>query len=335
MDLTRIKGSKQLTANIGYEGVEVVNDFDSKYPWNEMQIIESENGDKFVRIPKFYVHHIVDEDGYVTGREFSLYKVDNDWVVNNIFIRNGEEIPYIEIGCYLGTVDANNHLRSTSGSYPRRGLKLDVAREYAESCTADYDDNYEYGLYDIWCANLMQDLFYVEFAQTNAADVMKGYIYSNYTGANLINGTTDTIEYVTGTKSETTNNLGSTAMKYRGIEHLYGNGQTVLDHIDCDRGRLTVVIDGQEKVCNATAPTGSGIIKKLKLDTETGLVFPSVLANTGKYIDVYTGADEDNQLFLVGRSNTVGNSLLTYTAYPKADAPRYGVYRLIRRPKTF
>lgn len=334
-ELNRLKGSKGLTANIGYEGTEVVNDFDSKYPWNEMKIITAENGDKFIQIPKFYVHYIKDEDGYITGREFSLYKVDNDWLVNNVFIKDGQELPYVEIGCYLADLDSDSCLRSRSGAYPKRGIKLEDARTYILNNNSKMDDGYEYQLFDIWCANLLQDLFVVEFAQSDASEIMSGYTYTYYSGSPIANGQTDSVEYVTGMTTENSNKLGNSLMKYRGIENLYGGGQTVLDKIVCDRGRLTVEKDGEAIVCGQTAPTSSGIVRKLKQDSITGLVFPSYLHNNGKYIDVYTGADEDNQMFLLGRNNASGSTLFCYTAYPKSDAPRYGVYRIIRRPKTY
>jgi hypothetical protein len=74
----REQGAVGLVANFGYAGEEVVqNDFDSKYPWNSItKLYDEKTGNYWVRIPKFYTKYALDNNGHITERYVSQYRVD-------------------------------------------------------------------------------------------------------------------------------------------------------------------------------------------------------------------------------------------------------------------
>lgn len=107
--LTRVLGSENLTARTGIGNEEVLNDFDAKYPYSGMERIVDENGEQWIRIPKFYSYYETDNSGNVTGRQLSQYKVDKDtWFLNPAFLDDsGNEIAYIDVAAYLCSTEGN------------------------------------------------------------------------------------------------------------------------------------------------------------------------------------------------------------------------------------
>ena len=133
-ELTRIKGAQKLTANKGYKGEGVaINDFDSKEPWNEMKIFQDEiTGDWWVRIYKFYTYYNTDK-GYISERQISKYKIDDNWLLNPIFMDSeGNELPYVDVSAFLVSLENNSGydvLGSKPNVYPSRGQRIDAMRE--------------------------------------------------------------------------------------------------------------------------------------------------------------------------------------------------------------
>lgn len=338
-DLIREQGSEGLVSRIGYDdGIKVVNDFDTKYPWSDMERITTPQGDQFIRVYKYYVHYTKNEKGLITGRELSLYKVGDDWDCFAFQDENGVDIPYIDIGCYLASVNTYGYMQSIPGVYPTRGLKLSAAQLAADLCNT-YADGHKYQLFDFRCNQIEQDLFTVEFATTNSTGLMTGYNYGSYSGRNILNGQTDSIPSSTGTRNEVSATNGTFPMKYRNIENIVGAGHLVVDGIRFSGSTIKVCRAGMDPANEGSyiestlkKPTVSGQVANLGYDEVNGLVYPQVIATAGDYTDTYTGGKDDNQILIRGISSSTGYGLYCYGNIGEAAVDTYAVYRLIRKP---
>ena len=328
--LKREQGAKNLQANIGYaDSVEVVNDFDSRHPWNGIYKYADEAGNYWVRIPKFYTNYVLDENNHIKQRYISEYKVGDDWNVNPIFLNeDGQELPYIEIAAYLITLE-NNVPTSKPGGYPTTGQRLNDMRTLVDNLNTE-EGEYKYGLFNIWASMLEQDLFTIEYANTYVPSVMSGYNYSAYNGRGMSKaGTTDDNPHHTGMISAAANNNGSAPMKYRHIENMIGNGHLVLDGIKLSGNN--VYVDGQVTTIPRIKTTG--YIEKLQFDPTTRLVFPAVVTDQGSYLDYFSGNESDNQIIVRGTNLNEGYGLFCYSCFSENGRDNYGTYRMIRQPK--
>lgn len=141
------------------------NDFDKAYPWKAIKEVKDENGDYFIRIPKFY-----EKISFTAGKtlEYSVTaSPKKGYNVAPAFIQGDKEIDYIDIGKYEASIDKGGHLRSISGVMPETtGHTLDAYRSLAEA-----DGNQ---LFD-WRGNqALQSLFVVEFANLDSQAIMAG-----------------------------------------------------------------------------------------------------------------------------------------------------------------
>lgn len=333
--LKRELGSAELVANYGYAGDEVViNDFDSKYPWNSISRVVDSNGNVWIRIPKFYTKYTLDDNGMIKERYISQYNVSKEWHLNPIFVDpNGKELPYVEIAAYLINVDATTNMaNSKSGVKPTTGKHIAEMRSIVEAYE-DVDDGYDYALFNIWCAILEQDLFLIEFANSNTSSILQGCKYSVYSQGVKNNGETDNIPYVTGTQNAAAQTNGSSPMKYRGIENMLGNGRLVIDGIKINGGKISLSYDGVSYVnTNLTAYNGSGKVNKLMFDKDTKLVFPEDITATGSYTDQYSVNKDNNLVITRGHFDDVGCGLFTTVSIPASSTNQYNIYRMIRRP---
>lgn len=339
---TRELGATNLIAAYGYEGEEVVhNDFDSKYPWSDIEKIVDDNNNTWVRIPKFYTKYETDENGYITKRYISQYNIDSNWHLNPIFLNeDGNEIPYVDIAAYQLTIDENNMARSVSGKSPSIYQNLADIRNMVKEYN-DLDSNYNYNLFNIWTSILEQDLFLVEFAQldvninTNRDEnqpILRGYGSSFYTKEMLKTGKTDNISSPSGVLNEELNKLYKSPMKYRNIENMIGNGRQYIDGIAISDGVITVTDSYGEKVSSLVLPGSQGQVHKLGFDRETKLVFPTVTATTGSYGDQYLGNKNGSYILTRGWGSDSGNGLFTYN-FASSTKGYYTTFRMIRTPR--
>lgn len=333
-ELIREKGSKNLRAAYGYAtGGEVINNFDSKYPWVKMEYITDADGNKWTRIFKFYTHYVLDEEGHIKARYISEYEIDENWHLNPIFIdANGRELAYVDIAAYQTALDGGR-IVSKSGVAPLVSKTIQEMRDYV-SVYNTFESEFEYGLFNIWASILEQDLFLVEFANSNTSEVLRGCGYNSWKNGLKATGATDNIEYVTGTRNASAQENGSDPMKYRGIENMIGNGRLVLDGIKVNNGKILVSYDGSTYVDSGlTAHDGSGRIHKLSFNSESKLVFPGVISTTGSYNDRYMGNDDPNQIVLRGYLDQEGAGLFATVFTSESSSNKYNTYRMIRRPK--
>lgn len=169
------------------------NDFDLAYPWSEMKlcnIVDGEegtrivyqgeagyaddgsNGNVMVEIPRFYVKRIQNDDIeqiWISGTEHDGY------VLDPVFIDNGEEKEYVYVGAYQGVVE-DDILLSKSGVYPSVNLTYDDMRRMARS----NGEGYRALGYNMYSA--LQKLFLVETGCLDSTSLMAGeqdlYYYS-------------------------------------------------------------------------------------------------------------------------------------------------------------
>lgn len=334
--LTRLDGSENLKANIGYKGVEVIqNDFDTKYPWNRMEEIEDSAGNKWIRIYPFYTQYDI-QDGVIKGRRISEYKVADDWFLNPIFVGSDGTPTYVDVAKYL-MGDYNGIANSKSGFAPIKGLQPSVARARANSLS---DDEYNVYLYDIWTHQMIQDLFTIEFATTDCQQIMSGYKYDYYQSASLVNGTTDAVPYVSGTLTERGAQEGLECMKYRGIENLWGNGSMFVDGI---RGRQNVFVStnpmkhGDNDAYEETTlqrPEEAGVIYQLGFDANKKVVFPITINAKGAYKDQYDKLANTATLSACYCGSNSSTGIWTYSmSAPYNSALPQSIFRLVRKHK--
>lgn len=335
--LQRILGSHNLVAEVAYPGhVEVRNDFDEtlpidRYPFNSIHEETDSHGNKWVSVPKFYRHIAVNDKGEVSGRQVSKFFIDDDWTVNPVFINNkGEEVDHIEIAKYQMSIK-NGEAVSLPGQYPANNMTLANAQKYIDKLNV-LGDGYEYFLYDIWTHQAIQDLFVVEFAQSNALDVMKGYdrFVSNNSLQNT--GVSDSLQWHTGYIIDKADE--ETAMKYRGIENIYGNGYMFIDGIRVKGSNVIVSKHGEQVVSTLTRPTNSGYVHTLAYDPVADLVFPKDITKDGRYGDAYsTYNTSDERILTQGLNSSSGYGLFSLSDHGAGYYDLNATFRVVRRPK--
>ena len=159
MAITRTRGSKDFQAGVSYnDGAEVVNNFDSgvSYPFNEIKKLSpttpddaehyADDGNYWSRIPIFYVNYDVSGDSEITGREVSLYNINNNnWHLEPAFdAGDGKTYNYVDVGCYLLSIDESGEARSIPGVAPIKN-SLSSIRKAIEKMN-EQSKNYVYSL---------------------------------------------------------------------------------------------------------------------------------------------------------------------------------------------
>ena len=197
--LERVGDAVGLHAGIGVGADDnVVNDFDSIYPWSDIKrctiandgTITSYQGDAnyiedgsigqvMVEIPKFYIKRVTDDSNqkvytYIAGEPLSGYRLPEAFKD-----RNGDEMDYIYLAAYPSVVDGSNLTNSIATKQ-----ELDEKRDkYANIM------NYALNRGDGWhnftaveVCDVLIPLFIVEFATYNSSGLFPG----GYPGTDMI-----------------------------------------------------------------------------------------------------------------------------------------------------
>lgn len=329
--LTRERGAANFIAQVDYSGNKsgVRNDFDSCYPFSGIEEVVDTQGNNWVKIPKFY--RIIDNNnGIVTGRQLSEYKVSDDWKLNHLFINNkGSELASVEISKYQMSIN-NGVAQSKSGVTPARNITLTEARAAVEGLNA-LNDGYEYFLFNIWSLELIQDLFTVEFAQSSALDVMQGF--DTFYQSNLQNtGVSDALSHHSGYVLDSSREV--TAIKYRGIENIYGNGLHVIDGIYLNDNSINVDINGIESTSSLPRLAKDGQVHQLGYDYNLDLVLPKTIQTTGSYADMYSISNNNGKrILLYGAQAQNGYGLFSLSDRREDNKEYYATYHIVRRLK--
>lgn len=180
--LTRTDKAIGLVANVGIDGQVVQNDFDSRQLFGEMREVIDTLGNVFIRIPKFYIRK-------TDGVNFKTWQVSKSkwpgfylpWCFWDF--TNNRELPYVDIGKYKASKSAANKLESKPNVFPLRKDNIVNFRTYAKNNNVDGVLGYQQ--LDIHIIDLLQTLFYVEFATLNSQAIMQGYTTGQYTATHL------------------------------------------------------------------------------------------------------------------------------------------------------
>lgn len=197
---------------------EIRSDFDRCYPWSDMQEVTDEHGNIFIRIPKFYAKITQNADGtfkhQISGVRYEGF--------STLFIDGqGNEIDYILVGKYEGSGS-----QTCVYSKSRQNVLLNQTLDnFRVGCKAN---GRGYQQYDFLIDLIIKELWLVEMKTTNSQSVMCGYT-DNGNSAGIATGRTDNVKTPSG--SEISNTDGKHAMKYHGIENLWGNYRVYCDGI--------------------------------------------------------------------------------------------------------
>ncbi|MEG1792375.1 MAG: hypothetical protein RR294_02125, partial [Bacilli bacterium] len=224
---TRLDDAVGMTANVGLNQETPKNDFDNAEIYKDMVDVEDTYGNQFVTIPKFYIKKTV--TGNIWEWRISKVKKDNEYYLPACFYDevNSKEMPYILVGKYDAS-ETGGKLESKTGVKPLVSRNIDQFRTLATSNNQSGVTGYQ--LLDIHALDAIQVLFYIEFATLNSQTKMQGYANANT--ESIINGTTDVVTASSGSINDLKN--GKNAMKYRGIENIYGNIWQFIDGVNID-----------------------------------------------------------------------------------------------------
>lgn len=175
--LTRTDDAVGMVAAAGVDGGTVTNDFDSAEIFGDISEVTDALGNTFVRIPKFYIKK-TDGVGYKTwqisrGNFAGAYLPWCFWDFTN-----SRALPHIDVGKYPATVDGGK-MQSIASVYPTINTNIVDFRTYAQANGTGYQQ------LDTHAVDILQTLFYVEFATLHSQSVMAGYTAGQYSAAHV------------------------------------------------------------------------------------------------------------------------------------------------------
>ena len=176
--LTRTDNAVGMVAAAGVDNQVVVNDFDQAEIYKGIVEFTDPLGNVFICIPKFYIEK-TDGVGVKTWR-ISRRRFGNAYLPWCFWdFTNSRELDYIYVGKYLASLSADNKLESKPGVYPLINKNIVQVRGYAQANGAGYQQ------LDIHVVDILQTLFYIEFATLHTQSVMAGYTTGQYTATHL------------------------------------------------------------------------------------------------------------------------------------------------------
>lgn len=208
---------------------DITSDFDRCYPWCDMKEVTDEAGNVFIKIPKFYSKITENADGtykhQLSGLRYEGF--------STLFVDGkGNEIDYVLVGKYEGS-GSSARLYSKSGQNVLVDIRLNSLRTAARANGRGYQQ------YDFLIDLIIKELFLIEMKTTNSQSVMYGYTVGN--AAAIQTGRTDNVATPSG--SDTSNTDGNHAMKYRGIENVWGNVWVLVDGVSFYNEKVYVCCD--------------------------------------------------------------------------------------------
>ena len=210
----------QRTVNIGIGNQVVQNDFDAMPIYKEMKEVTDDYGNKFIRIPKFYIHK--ENTAGKLAIRISKEPIAGGYLPHCFYDHVADkELPYVDVGKYLGSISSDDkRLESKSGAQPLTTRNIVDFRELAEANGAGYQQ------LDIHVFDVMSSLIYVEFATINSQEIHPGYT-----------GTTEAVSVLTGgtdgvvASSGAMGAGGTHQFMYRGIEDPWGHLMQYIDGV--------------------------------------------------------------------------------------------------------
>lgn len=175
--LTRTGDAVGMIANVGVDGQFAQNDFDKAPIYREIHTVTDTLGNVFIRIPKFYIRK-TDGVGFKTW-EISKTKHHGFYLPWCFWdFTNNKELPYIDVGKYKATLSGDNKLESKPDLPPLVNRHIVDFRTFSRNNNVNGLKGYQ--LLDVHVIDVLQTLFYVEFATLNSQAVMQGYTTGQY-----------------------------------------------------------------------------------------------------------------------------------------------------------
>ena len=241
--LVRTDDAVGLIAQAGVDDEVVMNGFDQMPIFGEMRDVTDHLGNIFVRIPKCYIRKVDEEnlkswqvskrrrEGYYLPACFYDAELDT-------------ELPHIDVGKYHANLSVGNVLESKPDTYPLINKTIVNFRTYARANNAGGLRGYQQ--MDIHVVDLLQTLFYIEFATLHSQAIMQGFTAGQYSDSH------------TAVISEANTNrvvlANAYAASYRvgqaiGVGTARGNtsvfyGRTIVAIEDYDGANKAIVFDG-------------------------------------------------------------------------------------------
>lgn len=233
--------TNKLVANIGIGNKVVRNDFDNMPIYREMVEDTDEYGNVFIRIPKFYIKKELVNN--VMTRQISKEK-QKGYYLPQVFwdFENKKELPYFLFGKYNASLSADGQrLESKAGVKPLVSRNIVNFRSLAQANGVGYQQ------LDIYAVDVLQTLFYVEFATLHSQSIHPGYTSGNT--ESLASGFSDGIVASSGALSMS----GTDGFMYRGIENPWGNVYQFVDGVNILDNQAWVAKNAEEYTSNVFA----------------------------------------------------------------------------------
>ena len=173
--LTRTDAAVGMTAAAGVGAGLVRNDFDGAEIYREIHDVTDTLGNVFRRIPKTYIRKT---DGVglwapqISKTWYPGYYLP--WCFWNFV--TSQELPYVDVGKHKGSgelIGGTERLRSVPNVYPLINQTIVTFRTRAQNNNTGGLLGYQQ--LDIHVVDLLQTLFYIEFATLHSQSIMAGY----------------------------------------------------------------------------------------------------------------------------------------------------------------
>ena len=276
----------------------ITSSFDNAEIYKEITEVTDTYGNVFVKIPRFYISK--SKAGANFTYKISKTKQDSTYYIPYSFYdeTTNMALSYVLIGKYNASLNGTK-LESKSGSIPLVSQTIATFRTYAKNNNVGMVQGYQ--LLDIHAIDIIQTLFYVEFATLNSQSIMQGYTAASNTSA-LLSGTTDSV--VTTSGSPTSNTDGKYTMKYRGIENMYGNIYQFIDGINIQNNQTYIATNpssyvsdtftGAYKTIGYVNKNTNGYVTEMGYDSANPAIQLPTVTGTNTYGDYYYQTTSNN-----------------------------------------
>lgn len=288
--LTRTDDAVGMVANAGVDDEVVVNDFDTADIYSEITEVTDALGNVFVRIPKFYIEKTA--NGAARTWRISKTGPGNTGYLPACFwdFANNRALDYVDVGKYPAGLDGSNRLTSKAGEYPLINKTIVEMRGYAQANGAGYQQ------LDIHVVDILQVLFWVEFATLDSQSVMAGFTNGRWTETDPLTadtnpaGNTLVVSNATGAQYRVGQAI-SVGTTQGGNQRFYGRTITNIQADTPSAGSTTITFDGDPVALS----TGDMLYNTGWRHGATGSIAASsgslVSSSDGKYPMVYRGIE--------------------------------------------
>jgi hypothetical protein len=237
-----------MIAGVGLDSNTSYNQFDYAQIYDQITTVTDTYGNSFVRIPKFYIKKWSGANYY--AKAVSLAPMSGGYLPWCFWdFTNSKELPYIDIGCYLGSRDGSL-MESKSGTYPERNLSSVSWRTAAEANNTGGLLGYQQ--LDVHTWDVIQTLMDIEFGTFDIQSIMTGYTNGRYSAADTLtadsSGNILKVANATGAYYEIGQHI-SVGTSLGGFQRFYGRKIINIEVDTPGAGTTTITYDGDNVDC--------------------------------------------------------------------------------------